>query len=67
MGKRGIALFGMICIWMGVITTVFSQSSSSAVDSTFWSLSLPEIQNYRAYYVQELEMLQEEKLLREIM
>ncbi|MBN2030134.1 tetratricopeptide repeat protein [bacterium] len=61
MPKRWIQLFGMICFGMGMIKAVFPQTGLSEVDSTFWSLSLPEIQNYRAYYVQELEMLQEEK------
>ncbi len=61
MHRRGIQLFGVICLGMGIIKAAFSQTGLSEVDSTFWSLSLPEIQNYRAYYIQELEMLQEEK------
>jgi tetratricopeptide (TPR) repeat protein len=38
-----------------------SQVRPTQVDSSFWSLSLPELQSYRAFYTQELEMLQEEK------
>lgn len=48
-------------MWMGLMASGFSQENRSLVDSTFWVLSLPELQSYRAYYVQELEELQQEK------
>ena len=38
----------------------FSQTHTK-VDSTLWMLSLPEIQSYRAYYLQEMDKLQQEK------
>ena len=53
-------------IFMGIllgsfpVLSAFSQTIPADEDSTFWFLSLPEIQNYRAYYLQELEALQEE-------
>ena len=39
----------------------FSQTHQMPSDSTLWQLSLPELQNYRTYYIQELEALQQEK------
>ncbi len=61
MNLRRNDLIRVICLCMGITAAVFPQTDHSVTDSTFWLLSLPEIQNYRAYYVQELEMLQEEK------
>jgi len=39
---------------------LFAQRQA-VVDSTFQMLTLPELQNYRVYYVEEMETLQEEK------
>jgi len=47
--------------WMVFAHSGFSQVNPSAIDSTFWFLSLPELQSHRAYYIQELRALQEEK------
>lgn len=44
-----------------LFSNVVAQTISSEQDSTFWSLSLPEIQGYKAYYMQELERLYDEK------
>ena len=40
---------------------VSAQTMRVNPDSAFWQLSLPELQSYRGYYVQELESRQEEK------
>jgi TolA-binding protein len=38
-----------------------AQTRQTAMDSSFWHLSLPEIQSYQTYYTRELESLQQEK------
>jgi len=38
------------------------QTVKTKTDSSFWYLSLPELQSYKAYYSQELEQLQQEKM-----
>ena len=54
-------IFYLIFFLAGWFISGRSQIRSTQVDSSFWSLSLPELQSYRAFYSQELEMLQEEK------
>jgi len=49
-------LTGMLCLNL----SVWSQTTT-AIDSAFWHLSLPELQNYKVYYLQELDRLQELK------
>jgi len=49
---RGLVFIIILC------STAAAQQSA---DSTFWSLSLPELQSYKTYYVQKLEELQEMK------
>ena len=39
----------------------WAQTNPMTIDSTFWLLSLPELQSHKAYYLQELQVLQEEK------
>jgi len=55
--RRGFLTFFLSIILTG---TGFSQIRAK-VDSTLWMLSLPEIQSYRAYYLQEMDKLQQEK------
>ena len=50
---------GAICLSAGVC---LAQADGTVQDSTFWYLSLPELQSYRAYYSQELQQLQQEKM-----
>ena len=56
-----IVIVGWIGIWMGFIHAGFSQVRTTEIDSTYWQLSLPELQNHKAYYMLELQALQEEK------
>ncbi|MBW1888255.1 MAG: tetratricopeptide repeat protein, partial [Deltaproteobacteria bacterium] len=56
-----IVIVGWIGIWMGFIHVGFSQVRTTEIDSTYWQLSLPELQNHKAYYMLELQALQEEK------
>ena len=39
----------------------YSQTSNARLDSTFTPYSLPQLQNFRNYYEQELDELQNEK------
>lgn len=50
-------------VWLGFwcLLTQAGFAQYTEIDSTFWLLSLPEIQSHRAYYMQELQALQEEK------
>ena len=61
MKRRWILTFSILGLWLSFASTSWGQSDPAARDSTFWILSLPEIQSYRAYFLQELESLQEEK------
>ena len=61
MNRRKFCILGLMGIWMGFIQSGLSQVNPSVIDSTLWILSLPELQSHRAYYVQELQVLQEEK------
>ncbi|MCD6115812.1 tetratricopeptide repeat protein [bacterium] len=45
-----------------IIGSGFAQTVGTKSDSSFWYLSLPELQSYKAYYAQELEQLQQEKM-----
>lgn len=59
--RRMVYRVGVVGLWICSAVSGFGQTARTRIDSTFWMLSLPEIQSYRAYYVQELEALQEEK------
>lgn len=43
------------------LTAAGAGTGPAGQDTSFWSLSLPEIQSYKAYFQQELESYQEEK------
>ena len=60
MKRRWFCLFWITGFCTGFAVPDFSQTSRSDMDSTFWFLSLPELQSYKVYYLQELERLQEE-------
>ena len=58
--RRILTYFGIVSrLCLG--SSAWGQTEPATTDSTFWILSLPEIQSYRAYFLQELESLQEEK------
>ncbi|RKY82382.1 hypothetical protein DRQ07_01465 [candidate division KSB1 bacterium] len=42
--------------------TLSGQTKTAKTDSSFWYLSLPELQSYKAYYTQEILQLQQEKM-----
>lgn len=50
-------------LFLAVVPALFAQSGQrpEVVDSTFSMLTLPELQNYRVYYVEEMASLQKEK------
>ncbi len=48
-------------IFIFITSAAFSQVTVQQSDSSYWSLSLPELQSYKAYYIQELEALYQEK------
>ena len=49
-----------ILLALSASQALFSQPAAE-VDSSFWDLSLPEIENYQRYYADELSKLQQER------
>jgi len=58
---RNKIVITLILLLTGFFSSGRAQVRPAQIDSSFWSLSLPELQSYRAFYTQELEALQEEK------
>ncbi len=56
-----LCFLGLFGLYVGLLSSSIAQETSASKDSTFWLLSLPELQSYKSYYIQELEALQEEK------
>ncbi len=56
--KGRILLSGFLLVF---VVNLFAQIPPAKMDSSYWYLSLPELQSYKAYYIQELESLYEEK------
>lgn len=54
-----IYLLPVLCLSQAALLR--GQLTTESMDSTFHVLSLPELQSYRRYYVQELQSLQQEK------
>jgi len=50
-----------VCLLFQGFALSWAQGRLPERDTTFWHLSLPELQSYRVYYLQELAELQEEK------
>jgi len=58
--NRSLITFFFI-LWLCIGTFLTAEAQPAPGDSAYWDLSLPEIQSYKAYYMQELEAYQNEK------
>lgn len=56
---KSIVFYLIINLWF--ISPICATQSKSDVDTLYWSLTLPELQSYRNYYIQELDKLEKQK------